>query len=87
MIAERVRHPESSERETEAWVSDRMINRYWRQAWQVSELRLGRLAPLDRAIPELADGPPRVGQRWAKTAKALDTRRKKDKQKQSTTRP
>jgi integrase len=46
---------------TEAWVADRtghkssvMINRYRRQARQVSELSLGRLAPLDRAIPEFA---------------------------------
>lgn len=46
---------------TEAWVQDRtghrssfMLNRYRRAARMVSELRLGTLAPLDQAIPELA---------------------------------
>ena len=47
---------------TESWVSDRtghkstlMINRYRRTARQASELGLGALAPLDLAIPELAE--------------------------------
>ena len=46
---------------TETWVADRtghrssaMINRYRRQARTWAELGLGELAPLDRALPELA---------------------------------
>jgi len=46
---------------SEAWVQDRtghrssiMINRYRRAARTAAELGLGELAPLDRAIPELA---------------------------------
>lgn len=46
---------------TETWVADRtghkssvMINRYRRTARKAAELNLGALAPLDRAIPELA---------------------------------
>ena len=46
---------------TETWVADRtghkssdMINEYRRQARTWAELNLGELAPLDRAIPELA---------------------------------
>ncbi|MGD0679038.1 MAG: tyrosine-type recombinase/integrase [Polyangiaceae bacterium] len=46
---------------SETWVADRtghrssaMINRYRRQARTWAELGLGELAPLDRAVPELA---------------------------------
>jgi len=46
---------------SEAWVADRtghkssvMINKYRRQARQAAELKLGELAPLHNAIPELA---------------------------------
>ncbi len=55
---------------TETWVQDRtghkssvMVNRYRRQARQANELKLGTLAPLNEAIPELAgpkSGPPSV---------------------------
>jgi hypothetical protein len=47
---------------SEAWVADRtghttsaMINRYRRTARSATELGLGLLAPLDEAIPELAE--------------------------------
>jgi hypothetical protein len=50
---------------SEAWVQDRtghrssvMINRYRRAARTAAELGLGELAPLDRAIPELASALP-----------------------------
>jgi integrase len=49
---------------TEAWVQDRtghttsaMLNRYRRAARSASELGLGTLVPLSKAIPEFADGP------------------------------
>jgi integrase len=59
---------------TETWVADRtghksstMINRYRRQARQAAELKLGALARLDLAIPELApkaaNRPPEPGQK------------------------
>jgi integrase len=53
---------------TEAWVADRtghkssaMINKYRRQARQAAELKLGELAPLAQAIPELAKKAPAGG--------------------------
>ena len=52
---------ELAQERSESWISDRtghrsstMINRYKRQARTAAELGLGRLAPMDRAIPELA---------------------------------
>jgi integrase len=68
---------------TEAWISDRtghtssqMINRYKRAARSASELELGELGPLDRALPELADYPA-----ITQNAQALGSDRSPNKQK------
>lgn len=59
---------------TESWISDRtghrssaMINRYKRISRTFTELGLGRLAPLDEAIPELRGdgGPKSPDEGWA----------------------
>ena len=53
---------------TETWVSDRtghtssaMIQRYKRKVRMLGELKLGKLTPLNEAIPELSDDPPQDG--------------------------
>jgi integrase len=64
---------------TETWVADRtghrssdMINRYRRTARTAAELRLGDLAPLDTAIPELAPPSDPVGGKGGRKGSASD---------------